>query len=473
MSKNKTNSCYPRYNKFGNIISYRFFYSGKDTYTGKNKQFTMTWKVPQGLTKRELETQKETAYIDFKRESEKKLKGIFIEETQLTFGEYSKQWLERILKTNPDSYSYYVQAKNSLKVINPFFENVLLKNITPLMIQRFYDFLCDRTYTKSRVIVKKSIEEFLIDNNLTKTANLLKIDRHTLTLATNVGSHINIEIAKRLSKTLNIPLNKYFDIEETQVKYSKATNSGIRTILVIILGEAKRQRLIEHNFATKDYTKPIKGTTKEKEIFDEQETKEFVKSILKETSIKKKVVFALLIFLGLRKAEICGLTWNDINFENQTLSVNHNVLYYKEFGIVSKSPKTLKSKRTIIIPPLLLDILKEYKCWYDIQKQNYGSLWVNTNNLFLQDNGNIINPCTIYGWLKDFNLKNGFKPIPPHSLRHTCITMQINAGIPLKVVSERVGHANENITLGIYTHTLKSQDKLAAKTYNDYLVSFQ
>ncbi len=161
--KTSFNSIYPRKNKQGNVISYRFFYSGKDTCTGKNKQFTMTWKVPQGLTKRELETQKETAYIDFRKECDKKLKGIFIEETNLTFGEYSSQWLERLLKINPDSYSYYAQAKNALKVINPYFGECLLTKITPLMVQRFYDYLCDRTYTKTTVTVKKSIEKNIQD----------------------------------------------------------------------------------------------------------------------------------------------------------------------------------------------------------------------------------------------------------------------------------------------------------------------
>ena len=69
----------------------------------------------------------------------------------------------------------------------------------------------------------------------------------------------------------------------------------------------------------------ITGTTKTKEIFDEQESKEFVKAVLKEPHQKKRTIFALLIFLGLRKAEICGLSWSDIDFYNKTLSVNHKI----------------------------------------------------------------------------------------------------------------------------------------------------
>ena len=139
--------------------------------------------------------------------------------------------------------------------------------------------------------------------------------------------------------------------------------------------------------------------------------------------------------------------------------------------IVTKKPKTENSIITITLPIQLVNILQEYKQWYQEQKQNYGDLWACTDFLFLQDNGNIINPCTINSWLRDFNIKNGLKPIPPHSLRHTCITMQLNAGIPIKVVSTRAGHSNEQITLGIYTHTLQSQDVKAAQLYNNYLMN--
>ena len=376
-------------------------------------------------------------------------------------------------KRNEDSYSYYVQAENSLKILNQYFGKYLLKQITPLIIQKFYDYLCDRTYIKETVTVKKSINDLITLNKLnkTRTAEDCGINRLTLRLSSRVGNQVSLETARNISRYFNVPLTQYFNVERKEIKYSKATNSGIRTILVIILGEAKRQQLIEHNYASKDYTRPITGTTKQKEIFTEQESKEFVQALLKEKNLKKRTIFALLIFLGLRKAEICGLSWEDIDFNKHTLSVKHNALYYKKFGIVTKKPKTENSIRTITLPIQLVNILQEYKQWYQEQKQNYGDLWACTDFLFLQDNGNIINPCTINYWLKDFNIKNGLKPIPPHSLRHTCITMQLNAGIPIKVVSTRAGHSNEQITLGIYTHALQSQDIKAAQLYNNYLMN--
>lgn len=468
----KTKLCYPRTNKNGEIISYRFFYSGLDPLTGQPKQYTHTWKVPKGLTTKQVELERKKAEIEFINECEKKSNGTFVQETNITFKEFAQQWLDRILTQNESGYSYYVRAEYSLKVINGFFgEGLLLRQISPSMVQRFYDYLCDRTYVKEVVKVKKSILELVDDKaNKTKLAADCGLDRLTLRIASTVGKQISKTTAQALAKHFNVPLSKYFEVERQECKYSKTTNSGIKTILVVILGAAKRQQLIEHNYASKEYTSLKAEPTKEKEIYNEQEARAFVQAVLAEPNPKRKTVFSLSIFLGLRKAEICGLCWSDIDFEHKTITITRNSIYFKKFGIVTKDTKTKASQRTITIPDQLNSILLDYKVWYDEQKTIHGDLWENTDQLFLQDNGKPMNPCTVNSWLTDFELNHGFKHIPPHSLRHTCITMQLNAGIPIKVVSKRAGHANERITLGIYTHVLKEQDVQAANDYNNYLM---
>ena len=169
MSKNKNKNCYPRHNKNGEIISYRFFFSGKDFYTGKPKQYTKTWKIPIGLNNKQIEFERKKFEYEFYKECEKKSLGTFIQDNNITFEEFSKQWLERILKRNEESFSYYVQAESSLKILNQYFGKYLLKQITPLIIQKFYDYLCDRTYIKETVTVKKSINDLITLNKLNKT----------------------------------------------------------------------------------------------------------------------------------------------------------------------------------------------------------------------------------------------------------------------------------------------------------------
>lgn len=298
MSKSKFNMCYPRYNKNGELISYRFHFSGKAPLTGKFKQYTATWKVPQNLSKKEIEVERKKFELEFVNECEKKSKGTFVTDENIRFGDFADQWLEEI-KNREESYGSYASAKNHLTIIKLSFGNYLLKNISPNVIQNFYNFICSRTYTKTYVFVKKSINELVNAQKLPKykVAKECGIDRLTLRLAGTIGNQVSMQTAKCVANYFNVPLDKYFSIEQRETKYSCATNKGIKTTLVMILNAAKKRMLIEHNYATKDYTNPVTGTIKKKEIYNEEQAKEFLKFAMQEKDIRKKTVFALFLFL--------------------------------------------------------------------------------------------------------------------------------------------------------------------------------
>lgn len=470
MAKYKNKMCYPRLNKNGEIISYRFHYSGKDPITGKHKQYTMTWKVPKGLSQKEIELERKKVDIEFIKESEKKSNGVFVAESNITFGEFARQWLEEI-RLRENSYGSYTSAKNHLGIITEWFGNCPLKQISPMMIQKFYNYLCTRTYKRDIVIVKQSVKELMQERRIPqyKYADECGINRLTFRLATKIGNQVSISTAKAICTHFGVPIDKYFSVESKDVKFSCATNRGIRTVLVMILNAAKKRMLIEHNYATKDYTNPVTGTVKEKEIFDEDEAREFLRLVSQESDIRKRTLFSIYLYMGLRNAEVCGLEWQDIDLENNTLKIQRNSLYFREFGIVTKEPKTHNSKRTVTMPYKLTQILSEYKEWWDNQKVMHGDLWQNADRLFLQDNGQPIHPCTPRVWLTKFENVHGLKHVSPHALRHTSITLQLLAGVPIKAVSQRAGHADEHITLNIYTHFLKEEDKRAAEVFDNFM----
>lgn len=470
MKKTKERMCYPRYNKSGQLISYRFFYNYKDVFSNKSKLLTSTWKVPSNLSQKEIELERKKFELQFITDCDKKVKGIFVSNENIPFNDFADKWLEE-LKLREESFGSYSSAKGHLKIIKQWFGKYLLKNITPNIVQDFYNFICSRTYAKNIVTVKKSIADLVSMQNIPqyKVAENCGLNRLTLRLAGKIGQQVEMETATAVCNFFGVKIADYFFVETKQVKYAKATNNGIRTTLVMILNSAKKRMLIEHNYATKEFTNPIYGTVKEKKIFDEEDTKRFVHLVLEEKDIRKRVLFALYIYLGLRNAEVCGLEWKDIDLQSNLLSINRNSLYLKEFGVFTKPPKTVNSKRTLTIPQSLANLLQEYKEWWTDRKVQYGDLWINSDRLFLQDNGRPIHPCTPRNWLRDFEFRNGLEYIPPHALRHTSITMQIKAGVPLKTVSQRAGHSDEHITLNIYTHCLKEEDRKAADTFDRFL----
>ncbi|MCL2540255.1 MAG: tyrosine-type recombinase/integrase [Firmicutes bacterium] len=467
-----------RKNSKGNVYAFRFFVNGKDPETQAHKLYSKVWKIPiEILNDNEaIKNAKKKAMREYEDYVEEASKGIVVKiiNENVKFIEYAEEWAERILIKNPSGFNYYIRAKEALKLFKKEFPaNLLIRNLTPTMIQKFYDWLCTRTYTKNIVFVKEEIAELdkIIEDKKLKVKDISNdcgISRTTLFLVRQAGSQVGMEVAEKICKHFKLSFNKYFEHKQEICKYAKATNAGVRRILVAILSDAKKKKIIKENYSTKDYTDSIKGSKKEMVYFNEEEATEFVLKIMSEKDIRKKAVYSIMIFLGLRGAEVCGLEWCDINFETNELSVRQAYNYYsKEFESQSDDPKTDSSKRTITMPEQLVEVLKEYRVWWLEQKELHGDLWANTNYLFTRSDGKTRTRNTHFHWLKESLLEYGLRQIPAHSLRHTNATILLNAGVPITTIAKRLGHKKSSITLDIYSHALKKADETAATKINE------
>jgi len=475
----KLRNIYPhKKDRNNNIISYRFGVYEFDPLICQKRKFTEVWKLPQhliGLKEKEYEHELLKAYLTYK-DSVKNKAYIAPEETNdnILFMDYAREWVERIMVKSPEGYSYYNGAVRQLKLFENHFNNIPLKHMTAVRIQKFYDWLCTRKKITTTVTVKKSIQE-LFDEKMKDPKFRCReiysgcgLTKTTLILIRRPNRTTTLTTAKKICNYFKVPIDKYFTVERKEELYARLTNVSARRILVSILADAKKKGIIQINFATKEYTDKITGTTREKEIYNEEEAKKFVEILLNETDKRKQIAFAIYIFMGLRSAEVCGLQWSDINFETQELSVNRNYGYFgKKFGCRAKSPKSKKSKRTIVMPEQLVYLLNDYKKWWDEQKVLHGALWQDTDYLMVNDYGKTRVGNVISSWLKQFQDDHELRRIPPHWLRHTNITMQLKAGIDIKTIAERAGHADAGITLSVYSHFLKENDKEAAKTINN------
>ena len=240
-------------------------YSGKDPLTDSQKYYRTTWKVPKELVdKKSIKRELTKFSLEFEKKCENISLGMSTMQDDTLFVDFANRWLKSILARNNESYSYYIRARDNLKVINSYFQKYMLRKITPSIIQNFYDYIANRTYIKNVVVVKDSISELFNNSSKERLAKDIGVSRLTLRLASTIGEKISLESAQIISKFFNVNINKYFDIKAEEKLYSKATNSSIRTTLVMVLGEAKRLRLIEHNFATKEYTRaPINSIINE------------------------------------------------------------------------------------------------------------------------------------------------------------------------------------------------------------------
>ena len=101
--------------------------------------------------------------------------------------------------------------------------------------------------------------------------------------------------------------------------------------------------------------------------------------------------------------------------------------------------------------------------WYEEYREMHGYKWASSNRLFIGEYGGNIYLGTINMWMKRICQTAGFEERTVHSLRHTNITMQITAGVPIVMVAGRAGHARTSTTTDIYSHFLKTADRSAAQ----------
>src|SRR5574344_326471 len=255
----------------------------------------------------------------------------------------------------------------------------------------------------------------------------------------------------------------------------------IRTILV----QAEKEMLVIFNSASK--ATPPKLERKEASHFEIEDI-ENILLYLQNEPLKWQVAMQLLILTGCRRGEIMGLKWNRIDFKNNQIKIDTNLLYAKDRGIYEDTPKTEQSKRVINVPSELIDLLRAYKKQYNEYKISLGSKWHNTNFLFTQENGNPMHPDTLTDYCNEFgkkynkkiNMENKDKKeaeklkllphINPHAFRHTQASLLIFAGKDISTISKRLGHAKQSTTTDIYSHLMEKADETASDALADWFL---
>ena len=179
--------------------------------------------------------------------------------------------------------------------------------------------------------------------------------------------------------------------------------------------------------------------------------------------------FRLLAYTGIRKGECLALTWNDIDFKNNTLTVNKTISVGLNNKQIVQDPKSFNSFRTISIDTNTMTILKKWKTEQASILLKFGYNSMNKNQLLFSTASRnkmytLSKPRTI---LKKVCDKNNFKFIHIHGFRHTHASLLFESGVTMESVKERLGHSDIQTTVNIYTHiTQKNKDKTAKKFAN-------
>ncbi|WP_141333667.1 site-specific integrase, partial [Brevibacillus agri] len=181
-------------------------------------------------------------------------------------------------------------------------------------------------------------------------------------------------------------------------------------------------------------------------------TREQLRILLeKVTDTKIELPVYLAGYLGLRREEICGLRWKNIDFTQRIIHINEVRVSAGNRTIV-KSPKTEKSQRTLYITDELYDILIKNKARYDEYKKILGSEFDDTGYIYAKENGKPYKVNYITDQFREFLEIHDLPKIRLHDLRHTFASILYDAGVDLKAISEALGHSDLGTTNKIYAH---------------------
>jgi len=167
---------------------------------------------------------------------------------------------------------------------------------------------------------------------------------------------------------------------------------------------------------------------------------------------------------GCRRGELLALTWPDLDFGKGMMTVSKS-LEQTRAGLRVKPTKSGTS-RCIGLDEFALDVLTTHREQQNRDKLACGSAYRPNNLIFCQPNGDFYSPDHVGTRTKALLRKAGYSEFSLHSLRHSHASILLGNGTPLAVVSERLGHANQDITLRLYSHSLPADRKAASRVWH-------
>lgn len=201
---------------------------------------------------------------------------------------------------------------------------------------------------------------------------------------------------------------------------------------------------------------------KEANYYDLESVKKLLATLdkLTDDELTYKCAVLVLLFGGLRKGEILGLNWADIDFKVSTIHVHRTRQISPYIGVYEDTPKTVSSVRYVTLPK---QVMKELKSLQIQQRKRQLELGYIGSDAVLQGvMGQPLYPQVLQRWFTRFIERNGLPHITLHGLRHTHASMLAHMNTDKMQISERLGHSELSTTLNIYTHLFENADRQIA-----------
>lgn len=225
---------------------------------------------------------------------------------------------------------------------------------------------------------------------------------------------------------------------------------------------AIKELIVRNPFTLLDKgSKPKSGKSKI-DYWTTDEAKQFF-SVLNH---RQQIIFVLAIYTGMRRGEILGLRWKDINFDNSQIRITQTLKPRQRIKIGGKNDN---ASRSITVSPFVLSELKKHRTLIIQERWEAKGEYEDYDLVVCQPNGKPVSTGNFHKFWTRILENTGMRQIRFHDLRHTCASLLLSVGVHPKIVQELLGHSSIKITLDLYSHMMPNMHADAVKALDQML----
>ena len=438
--------------------SYQIAVSNGYTRDGRQIRRTMTWTPPAGMSAHQVEREVQRQAYLFEAQVQT---GQAAMDGSIRLEDFTEIFLTQYaqLQLKPKTVYDYRQA---MGVVNQYIGHYKLGDIQPGHVAALYAQLQQKgVRAKETAVPVADLGALLSKRQLTaaKLREQAGVSDWSLRQAKK-GEGIAVESAQKIAAALHLPLAELFEVEHDDRPLAPGTIHVYHRALSAVLRVAVKWGYISKNPAEKADLPSI--ARRRAKYLDEPEARRLLE-LLQQEPIKWRALVTFDLLSGLRRAELLGLRWCDVDFDTQVLHVRQTWNYLPGQGCYLDTPKTPDGERPLKLSRTAVQMLLELQIWQTQQAETLGDIWCNEDDrIFTAENGKPLFPDSITNWFHAFVQRSGLPEISVHSLRHTYASLMIADHTPL-VVAHSLGHAQVSTTSNIYAHVIADAEAQAAE----------
>jgi integrase len=312
--------------------------------------------------------------------------------------------------------------------------------------------------TARRLTVEQWMKEWLNEIKVHDGTRQSTLDRYGQVARTHIIPALG---RKRIDRLTPGEVQSFVNGLANEVAASSVVK--IHGVLRAALSDAERLDLVPRNVARA--VRPPRLSRVERPVLTPDQAKEVLQQA---ADHRNEAIVVIALTLGMRRGEILGLRWSDVDLEERSLWIRQ-ALQRVDGQLTMVEPKTHRSRRALPLPAMVVPALERHRSRQAKERLAAGPAWQDHGLIFTSVIGTPLDPRNVHHWFCQFRASLGLEWLRFHDLRHACATFLLANGVDPRTVMDVLGHSTIRLTMDTYGHALPERMSNAASIMDDLL----